>query len=375
VLPIATVLRGFLTACAVLLIVSASVGCASTVLPGQTASLPPAGTGGVFVFEPWQVTDPMAEGVVAMRFLVPKGWQASGNVVWLPQWERVAHLQTTVSDPATGITVDWLPIQDFIWFVAPVGLEPPIGSNYQGKAYVPPVTDATQFVSDFWLPNALSHLNGATLVSTTQVPAIADEFELQFGGPADAAAYRLRYEYDQGGQRWEEDVSFALLYASGAGITSWYVNFAYTARAPKGVLDADAGTVSTILASRLTTAEWEGVYRLVQKLFVQGIQQQMADTVAFGRLLAEHRAESAALQQQVTDERQASQDRIAELRQEILAGVQSYLDPTTNTYVQLPVGWNSYWVSDSGQILVSDQPGISPTTIYGGGWQQLQPRP
>lgn len=329
-------------ACAVLLIASASISCAGTIRPGQTATLPPAGGGNVFVFEPWEVKDPMAEGVVAMRFLVPKGWQASGNVVWLPQWERVAHLQTTVTDPGTGITVDWLPIQDFIWFEAPAGLPaPPIGSNYQGKAYVPPVTDAAQFVSDFWLPNSLSHLNGATLVSTTQVPAIADEFKLQFGGPADAAAYRLRY----------------------------------ATRAPKGVLDANAGTISTILASRTTTAEWEGVYRLVVKLFVQGIQQQMADTAAFGRLLAEHRAESQALQEQVTQERQASQDRIAEFRQEILAGVQSYLDPVTNTYVQLPVGWNTYWVNESGQILVSEQPGLPPTETYGGGWQQLQPRP
>jgi len=389
VVPSRLPIRSSLAAVSVALLIAATgVGCAGTsrpgqiatppgqiaTPPGQLATLPPAGTAGVFVFEPWQVTDPMADGIDAMRFFVPQGWQASGNVLWTPQWERVAQLQTTVSDPATGITVEWLPIQDFIWFEAPAGFEAPIGSNYQGKAYVPPVTEAKQFVADFWMPDALSHLRGATLVSTTPVSKIADEFKLEFGGPADAAAYRLRYEYDEGGQRWEEDVSFALLYATGA-ITSWYVNFAYTARAPKGVLDANAGTVSTIVASRISTAEWEGVYRLVQKLFVQGIQQQMADTTAFGRLLAEHRAESQALQAQVTQERQDSQDRIAELRQEVLAGVESYLDPVTNTYVQLPVGWNTYWVNDRGQILVSDQPGFPPPATYGSGWQQLQPRP
>jgi len=315
----------------------------------------------------------MVGGSVALTYLVPAGWQSFGRVEWLPQWQRLVDLQTRVSDPQTGLTVEWLPLQDFIWFVAPVGLEAPVGSNYQGKAYVPPVFDPAQFVADFWMPSTLAHLSSATLVSTRQVPTVADEFKRAFGGPADATAFVLRYAYTQNGQPWEEDVSFALLYAAGAEITSWFVNFAYTARAPAGQLDRDGGVVSTIFSSRVTSPEWEATFRLTQQLFTQGIQQQMADTVAFGQLLAQHRAETQALQQQVTQERLDSQDRIADLRGEVLSGVQTFVDPINQTYVQLPQNWSTYWVNAQGDYIATDQPGFDPNS-QGGGWQRLQPR-
>jgi hypothetical protein len=326
-------------------------------------------------FFPQVITDPFAGNVAAIVFLAPDGWQYQAQVQWLPEWSRTAFLQTRVSDPVSGVTVEWLPIQDFIWFPAPAGFEAPIGGNYQGKAYVPPVTDPAQFVTDFWMAGALAHLQGSQLVNVTQVPRIAEEFKAAFGGPAEAAAYRLRYEYAVNGQTWEEDVSFALLYSGTAELTSWYVNFAYTVRAPKGQLDAAAGVTSTVLASRTTTAEWEAIYRLVQQLFTKGIQQQMADTEAFGRALAQNRAEIQALQNQVTAERQASQDRIAELRRETLGGVQTYNDPVSGTPVQLPVGFNTYWVNQQGEYLTSDQAGFDPNTLNDGFWQQLQPRP
>ena len=318
--------------------------------------------------------DPLANNIDAIVVLAPDGWSWSANIQWTPEWSRVAQVQTNVSDPRTGLTVEWLPIQDFIYFEAPAGLPaPPIGGNYQGKAYVPPVFDPAQFVADFWMPGALAHLQGATLVSVDQVPAVAEEFKREFGGPADAAAFRMRYEYDQSGQRWEEDVFFALLYSGSAQLTSWYVNFSYASRAPKGVLDLNQGVISTIAASRATTPAWEGTFLLVRQLFTQGIQQQMADTQAFGQLLAQHRGESQALQDQVTQERQASQDRIADLRGQTLSGIQTFVDPISQTLVQLPQSWSQYWVNSQGQYLVSDQAGFDPSA-FGSGFQLLQPR-
>lgn len=321
------------------------------------------------------VWDPAAGNVQAMTYLLPDGWQASGSVRWTPEWARVAHLQTRVFDPATGLTIDWLPLQNFIWFQAPFGFDAPIGGNYQGKAFVPPVTDPVQFVNDFWIsPGVLPHLQGATLIGIQPVPVVADEFARQYGGPAQAFAYRMRYEFQQDGQAWEEDVFFALLFSSSEFATSWFVNFAYTVRAPKGEIDRNLGMISTVIASRITTPEWEGIYRVVQGLFYQGIQQQIADTVAFGQLLAQHRAESAALQAQVTQERLASQDQIADLRRESLGGVETYVDPFNRSLVQLPVGWNEYWVNPQGEYLTTDQPGFDPNTFDNRGWQRLAPR-
>lgn len=327
-------------------------------------------------FFPIGIQDPAAGNIEAFGFLVPEGWQYEGSVVWMPEWIRIAFLQTRISDPDdSGTVIEYLPIQDFLWFEAPAGLEAPLGGNYQGKVYLPPITDPATFVSQFWMPTVLARLQGAQLVNVEQVPAIAAEFLSGFGGPGEAFAYRMRYEYQENGQAWEEDVSFALLFSGSPELTSWFVQFAYSVRAPRGELEAKAGLISTIVASRTTTDAWEAIYRKVQQLFTQGIQQQMADTVAFGRTLAEHRAEIAALQEQVTQERLASQDRIAELRRETLGGVETYSDPFSGAPVQLPVGWNEYWVSDSGEYLTSDQAGFDPNSLNEGAWRRLERRP
>lgn len=333
-----------------------------------------AANDGALVFNPVAIWDPQAGDIPAVTFLLPEGWSAEGSVTWMPFWSRLAHLHTRVVKDQTGLVIEWLPIQDFIWFEPPAGLSIPLGGNYQGKAYVPPISDPAEFVTQFWGSGSLAHLESATLVGVEEVPALAQEFVNQFGGPAEAAAYRLLYHYDFNGQPWEEEVSFALLYSASQGITSWYVNFAYTVRAPQGGLAANAPLVSTVIASRATTPEWEGIYRLAQGLFRQGLQQQMADTVAFGRTLEQHRAESQALQQQVVAERQASQDRIAELRGELLSGVQTFRNPVTQQNVQLPSTWQSYYVNQAGQYMVA-QAGIDPNAQgVGTGWQALEPR-
>jgi len=326
-------------------------------------------------FTPNWFVDPMSNGISAFSVLVPDGWQATGSVQWLPFWSRLAFVQTRVADPVSGVTIDWLPIQDFMWFTPPAGFDVPIGGNYQGKAYVAPITDPAEFVRQFWVPNDLAELLNAQLVSIVEIPIIAEEFAARFGGPAQAAAYRLRYSYMLDGQAWERDVQFALLFSTLNGITSWYVNFAHTVSGPQGQLDAHAGVVSTVVASRLSTTEWEANFRLVQQLFVQGIQQQMADTVAFGELLEQYHAESRALQQQVTDERWASQDRQAVIAREGLGGVTTYIDPTTNSPVQLPATWDIYWVNEHGEYLAVGDPNFDPNTLDDGTWEILVEAP
>jgi len=326
-------------------------------------------------FTPASFIDPAAENTTAITVLVPEGWEANGSVQWLPYWERLAFLQTHVGDPVSGVTIDWLPIQDFMWFQPPAGFSVPIGGNYQGKAYVAPITDPLQFVNEFWVPNDLAELNGAQVSSIIEQPIIAEEFLARFGGPGEAHAYKMRFTYTRDGQAWERDVSFAILVSAAPQVTSWYVNFAHTEAGPAGSLDANAGVISTVIASRISTPEWEGIYRQCIKLFIQGIQQQMADTVRFGQLLAQYRAESRALQQQVIDERWASQDRQAEINGQILSGVQTYTDPTTDLYVELPSTWDTYWVNENGEYIAADDPNFDPNDMNDGTWTQLAPAP
>lgn len=325
------------------------------------------------LFRPVVFSDPAAGGSAAFSVLVPDGWEVSGGIEWLPDWSRIAHVRTYLADPASGLSVAWLPVQDFMHFEPPVGFDVPIGGNYQGKAFVPPIHEPDEFVRAFWAPTVLPHLADAQLVSQRNTPLVAEDFVRRFGGPASAGAWVLRYAYELDGQPWEQDVGFALLWSSAGGITSWFVNLAYAVAGPAGSLDANHGTIATVLASRTTTPEWEATYRLVQQLFYQGLQQQMADTVRFGELLAQHRAESQRLQAEVTAERWASQDRIAQERREILGGVDNYVDPQSGQIVQLPLGSNTYWVNRQGEYLAAEDGAVDPGVLQREGWEQLLP--
>ncbi len=345
-------------------------------IPDVSVEPPPGGAtgnGDAVMFRPFTVVDPASNGIAALDVLVPAGWEASGSVEWMPLWARLAILHTRVRDPFTGLTIDWLPVQNFMYFTPPAGFEVPIGGNYQGKAYVPPITDPVQFVREFWMPSVLSHLQNATVAFVEDQPAIAQEAIRGSDGNASAGAWRIRYEYDFEGVAWEQDVSFSLLWV-GNDPLSWYVNLASTAGAPRGELDRQAGVVSAVISSRRTTVEWEANYRLVTQLFYQGIQQQMADTVRFGELLAQYRAESQALQQQVFDERMASIDRQNQIFRETLGGVQGYDDPVNGGVVQLPLGWDTYWVNQQGEYIAVSDPDFDPNTLNDGVWTQLEPR-
>jgi hypothetical protein len=337
----------------------------------RSAAVAQAGEEPALRLQPVVFSDPMAGGIEAFSVLVPDGWVASGGIEWLPSWSRVARVHAYVSDPRTGIAVAWLPVQDFMHFRPLAGLEVPIGGNYQGKAFVPPIRDPERFVRSFWIPSPLGHLAEATLVGQRELPMLADQFLAAFGGPAEAGAWSLRFAYDVGGQAWEQDVVFALLWARQGDITSWYVNLAHTVSGPAGSLDEHHGTIAAIVASLATTPAWEATYRLVQRLFYQGIQQQMADTVRFGELLVEYREESARLQAEVPAERWASQERIAQARRAILGGVDNYGDPRAGQIVQLPVGWNSYWVNAQGDYLAVDAGSADASQLRSEGWLEL----
>lgn len=328
------------------------------------------------VFTPYSFNDPMARGITAFSILVPRDWRVTGSIQWRPLFARAAQVQTHVEAPGLGVTLDWLPIEDFIYLQAPPGLSAPIGGNYQGKVFVPPITDPVQFVQSFWMPGVLAELQGAQVESVTPRPDIADVFLRQAGGQGAAFAYRIRYSYDLNAQPWERDVSFTLHFVGDAStVASWFVYGAHTEAAPAGQLDQYHPLLSTVMASRTTTPEWEATQTLVAKLFYQGLRQEIANEAAFGQLLTQYEQQTAQLQQQVIADRQASEDHNAEVFRETLGGVQAYDDPVNGRPVELPLGYQTYWVNEKGEYLAADQASFDPNTLNDGTWQRLTPRP
>jgi hypothetical protein len=345
--------------------------------PSATPASTPAGAPeSALVLTPAAFTDPMARGITAFSILVPRGWQVDGGVQWRPLFARAAQVQTHVEAPGVGVTLDWLPLEDFIYLQAPPGLSAPIGGTYQGKLFVPPITDPVQFVQSFWMPGVLTELQGAHVESVTPLPQIAEIVLQKAGGQGAAFTYRIRYDYSRNGQPWQRDVTFTLHFVGDPStVASWYVYGASTEAAPAGQLDRYVPLLSAIVASRTTTPEWEATQTLVARIFYQGLRQEIANEAAFGRLLTQYEQQTAQLQQQIVADRQASEDHNAEVFRETLGGVQSYDDPVNGHPVELPLGYQTYWVNEKGEYLAADQASFDPNSLNDGTWQRLTPRP
>jgi hypothetical protein len=308
-----------------------------------------------------------------VTFLLPPGWKQQGRIVWLPEFSVLANLQLKLSDPVSGTVVEWLPTQHFSWTDQLPGLVQP-GANWMGAILAPPLEDPAVFVEGFWAPQSLPQLRGLRPVSREDYPSLARQAVARDVGWR-AQALRLRYRYEQGGQPWERDVHLTLAYApANNGIAMWNVQRAFTCSAPLGGLDRMAPVLQALVANVQFTPEWQATYSVVQRLRRQGLQQQMADTAAFGRQLQAHREEVQRLGQQMHEERMKSADRIAEGQREYLAGVETFSDPFQKLGVYLPAGYKEHWVNPKGEVILSTEVGFNPNPGDTQDWRRMERR-
>ncbi|WP_163995693.1 PDZ domain-containing protein [Pyxidicoccus caerfyrddinensis] len=322
---------------------------------------------------PRTLEDPAAGGRTALHFLVPEGWQAQGHIAWLHELSVLANLRLRLSDPRTGLTVEWLPTMHFAYTNQLPGLAYP-GQNWMGALFAPPESDPARFVEGFWAPQALPHLRGRPPVARQDFPRLAQLATAKDPG-WQAQTVRLRYTFDPQGQPWEEDVTFTLAYAPMAGgMAMWNVQSATTCRAPRGELDRNAALLEAVLQNAHFTPEWLATYSIVRQLFRQGLAQQMADTAAFGRALQQYNAHIQQLGQQLHEERMHSFDRIAESHREYLAGVETYTNPYTQQGMYLPAGYTEQWMNARGEVILSPSPGFNPNVGDTTHWLKLERR-
>jgi hypothetical protein len=344
--------------------------------PGRTGPAQPVAVApvrGSTRFLPQTLRDTAANDIVAVTFLLPPGWQQQGRIAWLPEFSVLANLQLKLSDPASGTVVEWLPTQHFSYTDQLPGLIQP-GANWMGAILAPPVEDPAAFVQGFWVPQGLSRLRGLRPSSVEDYPGIARQSVARDPGWR-ARAMRLRYRYDEDGKPWEQDVYCTLAYAPvNNGIAMWNVQRAFTCRAPAGQLDRMAPVLQAIIANVQFTPEWLATYSIVQRLRRQGLQQQMADTAAFGRQLQAYRDEVRQLGQQMHEERMKSADRIAESQREYLAGVETYSDPFQKLAVYLPAGYREHWVNPKGEVILSTEVGFNPNPGDANDWRRMERR-
>ena len=320
------------------------------------------------------VKDPGINNIEAVSFLIPAGWKAEGGVQWFPDYSVLANLLMKVTDPQTGATIEFLPIQNFTWLTKMVVPMKP-GTNYMGNILCQPIVDVPQFIQIFYVPSALRQLQNARIVAHEDLSKVAVQVAQMYGGQSTAKSGRVRYEYQAGGQSWEEDVYVTLVYTPSQLGTFWSVNSAYSFRAPKGQLDRLTPVMNTTVSTLRLSPDWYGGYMYVQKLFYDRMNQGIRNARAISDTITRNSEEIRQMFSDSYRQRCQSQDRISRSFSEYIRGVETYHNPYEDRPIQLPSGYTNAWVNRSGEYVLSPQAGFDPNVGSNIEWRRLGKSP
>jgi hypothetical protein len=337
---------------------------------GADAATKPA-SGAAMKFTRLSVKDPMAGNIEAVSFLVPVGWKAEGGVKWYPDHNIQANLLMKIIDPQTGAAIEFLPSQWFSWPAATV-MAIPQGANYLGNVVWPPIHDVPEFIRTFYFSGALARLQTARIVANENQQKLADQMSREPGGPPLARCTRVRYEYQEGEHRWEEDVYITLAYTPTQISTYWSVGRSYSFRAHRGQLDRLTPVMYTTIHSTRLSPEWYGYLNYVRRLFTDRMAQGIRNAGRISDTITRNTAEIGKMYEDSYRKANESQDRIARSYSEYIRGVETYRNPYEDRPIQLPSGYDGVWVNRSGEYLLSNQPGFNPNAGSTTEWRRME---
>ena len=103
------------------------------------------------------------------------------------------------------------------------------------------------------------------------------------------------------------------------------------------------------------------------------MQQNLQNSTAYAEAARQYRDWSQRNWQQVTDERNASQDRRNTAVRENLGGVQTYANPYGGgPPVELPTTYRYYWTDRDGRKVGTDDPSANPNAGSAGEWRRME---
>ena len=103
------------------------------------------------------------------------------------------------------------------------------------------------------------------------------------------------------------------------------------------------------------------------------MQQNLQNSAAIGEAARQYRDWSQKNWQQVTDDRNVSQDRRNFAVRENLGGVQTFSNPYgTNQAVEMPMTYKYYWRDRQGNMVGTDDPSTNPNTGSTGEWRRME---
>lgn len=176
------------------------------------------------------------------------------------------------------------------------------------------------------------------------------------------------------GQAYEFDVQYSVRGIASRGIAKVSVAAAYD-------------TATMAMTAALAAAEqWEGYSTWLPQVADQisatngaafgmrGIMQQnLRNSTAFAEAARQYRDWSHKTWQQVTAERNASQDRKNSAIRENLGGVQTYVNPYgASQPLELPTTYKYYWVDRQEHVVGTDDPSANPNVGSTQEWRKME---
>lgn len=317
----------------------------------------------------YAVRDPGVDNIEAVSFLIPAGWRAEGGIRWFPELRVLANLLMRISDPQTGAAIEFLPVQ--FYFYRKMPLQQPNGSSYMGRVLWPPIQDITQFIQTMYLGGPLARLRGARRVAVQDMPQVA-ALARQLESASHAKSEKIRFEYEEQGQAWEEDVYLTLVYQFVQDMAIWRSDRAYSFRAPRGMLDRLTPLMTAVVSTARINLDWFVQYAFAGHLFDERMRQGLRGAAALGETVRRNNDELRQMFEQSYRERMAADDRIQQRFTEYIRGVETYQNPYDGRAVQLPSSYSHVWVNQNGEYILSNEANFNPNVGSNIDWRPVE---
>jgi hypothetical protein len=325
----------------------------------------------------------------ALRLLAPKDWQFRGGVTWNarstpPEY----HVAYTVSSPDGQSVAEQFPDESYSWSQDRMIQQ---SSTRSGKKVLPPMP-AAQFLKQVWASQHRGAMSGLTVLETQNLADLAERtrqvaeyqmkvlgqispFQFRYQIRADAA--HVKFQYQQNGRPVIEDATATITYfstylssMSGQVENSAWVPTVFSFRAPAAEMSAELRLFKVLADSRQDNPTWHlNCTRLSATVAREQIRQ---DNAIFARMQQIHQT-----QEQTSDlivksyrERSAAYDRIFDNYDQTIRGVETYSDPSSNSRVELPYGYEGAWTNGTDYVMSVD-PGYDPNVGSTQRWQRL----
>ena len=335
-------------------------------------------------FVTYRYTDPMT-GMEAFRLLIPKGWQAQGQIAWSANPALPAQARFRFWNPNGSGEFNLFPTQAYFWTNNRLFLSTnPPGSLRFNTMVMRPVDLQTAFTK-IVIPYARKGVSGMKMIKASDVPELANIAKGQpvQGVRSFANGGKMRIEYQENGRPMEEEIYAAVSQfvtdlpgsALGPGyfINYWYIDYVFSFKARKNELDSQSKVFQTMVYSLRVNPRWFAKVANVKEMMVQKIIKGIKDVGRIGEMVARAGSEMREGQMKDWERRQQANDRIVQNFTDHIRGVERFNDPYAGKEVELPTGYGRAFANNLGEYIVTDSPSYNPNIGSNVTWQELKP--